>query len=181
MHALLLTTYNKLLAKRQGPYKVICTLGKVIYEVDMPGSRHRRKVYYINLLKKWHRGESEETAYMVHVKDSESGEELEDDLPSWKEFGGLECNVGDQLCTEQMGQLEVLLQQKYQDLFKRIPGKTKAIKYFIHTADSRPVKQRPYRLPHAYWEEVKQELREMVAEGVIEPSVSNWTSTIVLV
>ena len=78
------------------------------------------------------------------------------------------------------GQLEVLL-QKYQDLFKNKPGKTKAIKHFIHTAVSKPMKQHPYQLPHAYWEEVKQELREMLAEGVIEPSQSEWVSPIVLV
>ena len=72
--------------------------------------------------------------------------------------------MGEQLCTEQRGQLVVLL-QKYQDVFRSKPGKTKAIKHF--TADSRPVKQHPYRLLHAYWEEVKQELREMLAEGKI--------------
>ena len=145
----------------------------------MPGSRSRRKVYHINLLKKWYRGESEETACMVHVKDSESGEEL-DDVPSWKEDGGSECTVSEQLDTEQREQLEVLL-QKYQDVFKSKPGKTKAIKHFIHTADSRPMKQCPYRLPHAYCEEVKQELREILIEGVIEPSQSVWVSPIVLV
>ena len=66
---LLPTTHNKLLAKWQGPDKVIHRMGKVTYEVDMPGSSSRRKVYYITLLKKWYRGESEETACMVHVKD----------------------------------------------------------------------------------------------------------------
>ena len=43
------------------------------------------------------------------------------------------------------------------------------------------MKQCPYRLPHAYWEEVKQELKAMLAEGVIEPSQSDWASPIVLV
>ena len=64
---------------------------------------------------------------MVYVKDSESGEEL-DDVPSWKEDGGSECMVDEQssLCTEQKEQLEVLL-QKYQDVFKSKPRKTKAI------------------------------------------------------
>ena len=46
------TTNNKLLAKWQRPYKVIHRMGKVTYEIDMPGSRSRRKVYHINLLKK---------------------------------------------------------------------------------------------------------------------------------
>ena len=41
------------------------------------------------------------------------------------------------------------------DVFKCKLGKTKAMKHFIHISDSRPMKQRPYRLPHTYWEEVK--------------------------
>ena len=57
-----------------------------------------------------------------------------------------------------------------QEALKNKPGKTKAIKHFIHTTDIKSVKQRPYRLPHAYWEEVKQELKDMLVEGVIEPS-----------
>ena len=59
---LLPTTDNKLLAKWQGPYTVIRRMGKVNYEVDIPGSRSRRKMFHINLLKKWY--ESEETASM---------------------------------------------------------------------------------------------------------------------
>ena len=43
------------------------------------------------------------------------------------------------------------------------------------------MKQSPYCLPHAYWEEVKQEMKAMLAEGVIQPSQSDWTSPIVLV
>ena len=66
-------------------------------------------------------------------------------------------------------------------MFKSKSRKTKVIKHFIHTADSRPMKQCPYRLPHAYCEEVKQELREILIEGVIEPSQSDWVSPIVLV
>ena len=64
---LLSTTHNKLLAKWQGSYNVIHRMEKVTYEVDMSGSRRRRKVYHTNLLKKWYRGESEETACMVYV------------------------------------------------------------------------------------------------------------------
>ena len=50
--ALLPTTNNKLLAKWQGPYTIIHKMGKVTYEVDIPGSRSRRKLFHINLLKK---------------------------------------------------------------------------------------------------------------------------------
>ena len=43
------------------------------------------------------------------------------------------------------------------------------------------MKQCPYRSPHVYWEEVKQELKAMSAEGVTEPSQSDWASPIVLI
>ena len=65
-----------------------------------------------------------------------------------------------------------MLLQICQYVFKSKPRKTNAIKYFIHTTDTSPVKQYPYHLPHAYWEEVKQELKVILAE-VIEPSQSN--------
>ena len=37
------------------------------------------------------------------------------------------------------------------------------------------------RLPHAYRELVHKEIQEMLDEGMIEPSSSEWTSPIVLV
>ena len=171
---LLPTTHNKLLAKWQGPYKVVRRKGKVTYEVSMPGARNKKKVFHINLLKKWF--EPEETAFMVG--NSEIGED--DDIPSWRENGGSKFTVSEKLTTEQRRQLEVLL-KKFQDVFQKKPGKTKAIQHFIYTTENNPVKQQPYRLPHAYWEEVKQEVKDMLAEGVIEPSQSDWASPIVLV
>ena len=67
-------------------------------------------------------------------------------------------------------------------MFKSKPRKIKAIKhYIIHTADSRSVKQYPYQLPHAYWEEVKQELREMLIKAVIGPYQSEWVSPMIVV
>ena len=43
------------------------------------------------------------------------------------------------------------------------------------------IKQPPYRIPYAYREEVKQELKEMLNAGIIEESNSEWASPIVLV
>ena len=171
---LLPTTHNKLLTKWQGLYTVIHRTRKVTYEVDMPESRSRRKIFHINLLKKWY--ESEETACMA--RDTEAEEDV-DDIPSWKENIDSKITINGKLSTKQKEQLEVLL-QKYQDVLKGKPGKTNAIKYFIHTTDSSPVKQHPYCLPHAYWEEVRQELKAMLADGVIEPSQSDWALPIVL-
>ena len=113
------------------------------------------------------------------ARDTEAEEDVED-IPSWKENIDSKITINGKLSTKQKEQLEVLL-QKYQDVFKSKPGKTNAIKHFIHTTDSSPVKQHPYCLPHAYWEEVRQELKAMLAEGVIEPSQSDWALPIVLI
>ena len=51
----------------------------------------------------------------------------------------------------------------------------------IETGTANPIRLPPYRLPHAYQETVRKELREMEESGVIEPSVSEWVSPVVLV
>ena len=50
---LLPTTTSKLTAKWQGPYRVIKPVGKVNYLIDMCDRRKRKRVFHINLLKKW--------------------------------------------------------------------------------------------------------------------------------
>ena len=49
------------------------------------------------------------------------------------------------------------------------------------TGTAKPIRLPAYRLPHAYRDEVKKELDEMLRNGVIEPSNSEWSAPIVLV
>ena len=51
---LLPTSTNKLLAQWQGPYRVLRKIGKVDYEIDMLGKRKRKKIFHVNMLKKWY-------------------------------------------------------------------------------------------------------------------------------
>jgi hypothetical protein len=51
----------------------------------------------------------------------------------------------------------------------------------IHTGDARPVRLPAYRLPQAYHEDVQKELDQMLKEGIIEKSTSEWAFPIVLV
>ena len=53
--------------------------------------------------------------------------------------------------------------------------------HVIDTGDSRPILLHPYRVPHAYRDEVEGQVTEMLEEGVIEPSTSDWAAPIVLV
>ena len=50
---LLPSSSNKLLAQWQGPYCILRSVGKVNYEVLMPDKRKRKKVFHVDMLKKW--------------------------------------------------------------------------------------------------------------------------------
>ena len=51
----------------------------------------------------------------------------------------------------------------------------------IHTGSAQAVRLAPYRIPHAYRDAVIKKLKEMEQDGIIEPSVSEWTSPIMVV
>ena len=60
-------------------------------------------------------------------------------------------------------------------------GCTSQVPHVIETEDSRPVKRNPYRIPHALKPVVGEHIHEMLETGIIEPSTSLWSGSIVLV
>src|SRR5207247_5099972 len=61
-----------------------------------------------------------------------------------------------------------------------LPG-TSLVKYEIDTGDSRPIRQRCYRLsPHAR-EEISRQIQELLDAKFISPSTSGWSSLVILV
>ena len=63
-------------------------------------------------------------------------------------------------------------------MFSNKPGNTTSAEHRIETGSAKPVRPHPYHLPHAYRETVQKEFHEMEAEGIIEPSKSEWASPI---
>ena len=63
----------------------------------------------------------------------------------------------------------------------RDPAFTTLAEHKIKTGQAKPVRQPPYRLPHAYRDVVKEELHFMQENGIIEPSTRDWAAPIVLV
>jgi hypothetical protein len=60
-------------------------------------------------------------------------------------------------------------------------GCTSQVKHAIETGDARPVKINPYRIPHSMKPVVEEHIDDMLKKGIIEPSMSPWSSSIVLV
>ncbi|KAL5460004.1 hypothetical protein EMCRGX_G033412 [Ephydatia muelleri] len=90
--------------------------------------------------------------------------------------------VGDCLGTKEKEQLYVLLQE-YADVFcfrSNELGRTSVLRHHINIENASPIHQLPRRVPQARREEVRRLLREMLDNGVIEPSDSSWSSPVVL-
>ncbi|XP_062594943.1 uncharacterized protein LOC134256302, partial [Saccostrea cucullata] len=71
--------------------------------------------------------------------------------------------------------------QKFSRIFTSKPGKCDVISHTIKTMSENPITERPYRIPEAKKQEVKESLNEMLEQGLITPSKSPWASPIVLV
>ena len=51
----------------------------------------------------------------------------------------------------------------------------------IDTGQARPVKQKPYRLAYAHREFVEKTIKDLLAQGIIRPSLSEWAAPLLLV
>lgn len=90
--------------------------------------------------------------------------------------------MGDCLGTKEKEQLYVLLLE-YADVFcfrSNELGRTSVLRHHINTENANPIHQLPRRVLQARREEVHRLLREMLDNGIIEPSDSAWSSPVVL-
>ena len=72
----------------------------------------------------------------------------------------------------------------YQDVFSKSSsdlGFTDQVVHKINTGETKPIKQRPYRLPLAKREAAMKEIESMAAKNIIEPSSSAWCSPVIMV
>jgi transposase InsO family protein len=60
-------------------------------------------------------------------------------------------------------------------------GCTNVVKHKIDVGESRPIKKRPYRVPHSQRLALNEAIREMLTQGIISPSTSPWSAPIILV
>ena len=60
-------------------------------------------------------------------------------------------------------------------------GRSNIVKHRIKTEDTKPIQQRPRRLPVNQRPVAEKEVEMMLQQGIIKPSSSPWASTVVLV
>ena len=155
----------KFLAKWQGPYEILERVGPVNYRVRQTGRRKAQQLYHVNLLKPWR----EPLPVPSNVLVANLPPQV---LPPVK--------MGDQLSSRQGQDLRELLDRN-RDVFSEAPGRTTVIAHDIRTEPGKTVRLRPYRIPEARREAIRNEVRKMLDLGVVEESHSAWSSPIVLV
>ena len=60
-------------------------------------------------------------------------------------------------------------------------GRTSLVQHVIDTRDAMPIKERPYRTSPEGKQEIDRQVGEMLQKGIIQESVSPWSSPVVLV
>ena len=93
---------------------------------------------------------------------------------------GLKPGVGG-LTTDQFEQLKKLLEENHVFSLEGELGCTDIVQHVIDTGDHPPIKQPIRRIPFVHREKISDMVDEMLAQGVIQPSVSAWSSRVVLV
>ncbi|UYV78619.1 hypothetical protein LAZ67_16002183, partial [Cordylochernes scorpioides] len=70
---------------------------------------------------------------------------------------------------------------KYADLFSPRLGRTNFAKHRIDTEDAKPIKHKPYRVSPKERDIIKDQIDEMLKEGINRPSSSPWSFPVILV
>ena len=152
----------------EGPYQIEDQVSPVTYKIQVPGKPRLSRILH---LKKW-----TTPAEKIHRVAIISEEESELDQSQ-----GLVLAREDFVpSAAEQTQLDQVL-QKYTDVLNPEPGRTKVLALNINTEGHSSVSSHPYRIPPKWKEEVKGQIDQLLSLGIIKPSVSPWSSSVVTV
>ena len=164
--------HAKMGASWDGPYVVGDKKSPVTYSVHVPDQTHKAKVLHVNLLKRWTTPASHIHRVAI-VQDEDDDDEI--------------CPVGLRLgrpvfmpSRQQQAALDKVL-GAFPEVLKSEPGRTSMAELVINTGDHPPVSSHPYRIAPRYREEVKAQINQLLQLGILQPSASPWSSSIVTV
>ncbi len=91
-----------------------------------------------------------------------------------------DVDINHNLDPKQQEEVRQLLEQ-YSEVLSDVPGSTTLAEHEVKLTSDTPVRLRPYPVPHALKESIRQEIESMIKLGIIEPTESNYSSPIVIV
>ncbi|UYV65871.1 K02A2.6-like, partial [Cordylochernes scorpioides] len=97
-----------------------------------------------------------------------------------KEHEEPQFQIIENLSYKEKEQLKQVL-EKYADLFSLGLGRSKLAKHRIDTEGAKPIKHKQYRVSAKEREIIKEQIDEMLRDGIIRPSSSPWSFPVILV
>ena len=199
---LLPTDRNKLLMQWKGPFPIVEKVSSMNYKIDFG---HRTKTFHANLLKKYHRrtvaAVMEEVTPVTNVMEIACASVIEDEqhddvgptelksfstndllhLPPMVQKEHMEdVKISPQLNKAKVRQVQQLLAE-FEETLTDIPGKTTLGEHVIKLTDDKPIRSRPYPVPHALRSDIRKEIESMLRMGIITPSTSPYACPLVAV
>ena len=162
-------------------------VNRMDYKVDVDGVVG---TYHANMLKQY----VERKTVTSHCLLSAEANVTVDEETDTEEFGLDDCafptakqpqsyndvSVSDALTSEQRAEVEALIEQ-YPDVLTSVPGRTDLIQHDIKLSTSEPIRSKGYPVPFKARDVMDSEIKEILELGVIEKSVSPYSSPVVLV
>ncbi|MCG8096943.1 MAG: DDE-type integrase/transposase/recombinase [Candidatus Thiodiazotropha endolucinida] len=183
---LLPTDSNKLLLQWKGPYEVVEVVNRMDYKIDVNGNVN---TYHANILKQYVERQNVTSHCLLSVESIPSTENddvdefsLEDcAFPTAKQPETFkDVNISEMLTQDQRKEIETLINE-YPDVLSSVPGRTDQIEHDIKLLTSEPVRSKGYAIPYKVRDVMEKEIQDMLDLGVIEPSISPYSSPVVLV
>ena len=183
---LLPTDSNKLLLQWKGPYKVVEVVNRMDYKIDVNGVV---STYQANMLKQYVERRNELSHCLLSAEAIESADDDDiEDFPlddctfptAQKPESFRDVSISNTLTSEQRKEVETLMKQ-YPDVLSSLPGRTDQIQHDIKLLTSEPIRTKGYSIPYKTRSVMETEIQDMLDLGVIEPSISPYSSPIVLV
>ncbi|UYV64486.1 hypothetical protein LAZ67_3000928, partial [Cordylochernes scorpioides] len=97
-----------------------------------------------------------------------------------KEHEEPQFQINENLAYTEKEQLKQVL-ERYEDLFSSGLGRSNLAKHRIDTESAKPIKHKPYRVSAKEREIIKEQIDEMLRDGIIRPSSSPWSFPVILV
>ncbi|XP_041482248.1 uncharacterized protein LOC121429309 [Lytechinus variegatus] len=187
---LLPTSSNKLLMHWRGPYEVVKRVARNNYKLMVNG---KEKTYHANLLKRYvereHADGSQEVSApadqvaAIHIVDEgdESDGSARIIFPAVEQTESIDdVEFGDDVPVDMRTQMQALFRE-FTDVMTDVPGKTDIISHSVELTSAEHIRSRPYPVPQALRQTIREEVETMLRMGVIEKSTSPYASPVVIV
>ena len=149
----------------EGPYEVLDKTSPVNYQLAIPGRARKPCIVHVNMLHQWNTPDARVLKVVV-------AEEDEDEHTTG--HGPSDSNLD----MEQKAELDTLL-NSFSDVINTTPGRASLVEHVINTSNSPPLRTAPYHLSQAWKDQLQAEIHDLLAAGIIWPSLSPWSSPII--